>query len=387
MTRRLWKLEQILVGLNEHQESEANEVTVEKDFFTDDYIRLIKNSHMIPHTDKSLQAQDWQKELSMLINDPEQLLSMLGLDRSLLDNALLANRDFQLRVTPSYASRIKKGDSNDPLLRQVLPIGAELNKVTGFTADPLAEKHASPRKGIIHKYRGRVLLVAATQCAINCRYCFRRHFPYTEHQVNRDQWDEALDYIRRDASIHEVILSGGDPLALADKQLSWLVEKVAAIAHVRRLRIHTRMPIVLPARVTPSLLQVLTDTRLKPVMVIHCNHAQEVDEQVEEAINRLRNANIATLNQSVLLKGVNDTSETLVQLSERLFEIGVIPYYLHLLDRVAGAAHFEVSENHAKNIYQQMMQSLSGYLVPKLVREKANALCKVPVFLYDEVRL
>ena len=366
---------------------EANEVTVEKDFFTDNYIRLIKNSHMIPHTDTSWQAQDWQKELSMLINDPEQLLSMLDLDRSLLHSALLANRDFQLRVTPSYARRIKKGDSHDPLLRQVLPIGEELNKVAGFTADPLAEKQSSPRKGIIHKYQGRVLLVTATQCAINCRYCFRRHFPYAEHHVNRDQWDEALGYIRQDESIHEVILSGGDPLSLADKQLSWLVNKVASIAHVRRLRIHTRMPIVLPSRITTALLQLLNDTRLKSVMVIHCNHAQEIDEQVENAITRLRNANIDILNQSVLLKGVNDTPEALVQLSERLFEIGVTPYYLHLLDRVAGAAHFEVSEDHAKNIYLKMMQSLSGYLVPKLVREKAHALCKVPVFLYDEVGL
>ncbi len=272
---------------------------------------------------------------------------------------------------------MRRGDPHDPLLRQVLPLAAECVSAPEFTTDPVGDLSAMAVPGVLHKYRGRVLLALTGACAVHCRYCFRRHFPYAEANASSDRWQAALDYIARDASIHEVILSGGDPLALADRRLADLARRLAAVAHVERLRIHTRLPIVLPARVTTELTDWLAGGRLQPVMVVHANHANEIDADVRAALARLRAAGVTLFNQSVLLKGVNDSVESLAGLSEALFAAGVVPYYLHLLDRVQGAAHFEVEEGRARQLMADLAARLPGYLVPRLVREVAGAPSKL----------
>ena len=329
----------------------------------------------------SLQERTWQEELAASIRDPETLWQLLELDPKLLDAAYLAANDFPMRVPQPYLERIRKGDINDPLLRQVLPLKNELVAALalGYTKDPLNENCSNPAMGLIHKYHGRVLLIVNPNCAINCRYCFRRHFPYQENKPGRSEWQQALEYIASDTSITEVIYSGGDPLAASDKQLMWLTEQIAAIPHIQRLRVHTRLPVVIPSRITGHCLQWLTGTRLKPVVVIHCNHFNELDEHVVAAMKLLKKAGITLLNQTVLLKGVNDSSDALCQLSERLFESDVLPYYLHLLDKVEGAAHFEVDDQRAKILHAELLARLPGYLVPKLVREVADQPHKLPV--------
>ena len=311
----------------------------------------------------------WQEELAASIRDPQELIHLLELDESLLENALNAHRDFALRVPRPYLERIRKGDMNDPLLRQVLPLGDELSAAPGYSTDPLQKNTANPTPGLIHKYHGRVLLIVSPSCAINCRYCFRRHFPYHDNKPGRHEWQRALDYIASNNTVSEVIYSGGDPLASSDKQLLWLTRRIADIPHVKRLRVHTRLPIVIPARITEQCINWLSDTRLQTTMVIHSNHPNELDEAVEKALKNLRRVGVTLLNQAVLLKGINDDGATLVRLSERLFEVGVLPYYLHLLDKVSGAAHFEVDENHAVSLRDVMLAQLPGYLVPRLVRE------------------
>ena len=334
---------------------------------------------MITRTLPTWQSKSWQEELADLITSPDELFSLLKLDPSQLAGAWQASGDFPLRTTRAYAQRIKIGDPADPLLRQILPLGDELHAVPGYGPDPLQEADANPLPGLIHKYRGRVLFIVAPQCAINCRYCFRRHFPYQDNAPGRQQWQAALEYIRADSSIEEVIYSGGDPLVLGDKQLLWLSTQVAAIAHVKRLRVHTRLPIVAPSRITDECLEWLTLPQLQTVMVIHCNHPQEIDADVVDGLAHLRRAGVTLLNQSVLLKGVNDDSHTLAALSKALFEAGVLPYYLHLLDKVAGSAHFAVSQAEASAIYQSLLTLLPGYLVPRLVREDAHAGSKTPL--------
>ncbi len=334
---------------------------------------------MITRSAVTVDSLTWQEQLASSIRDPKQLLDMLDLSHSLLNGALNAHGDFPLRVPHSYLQRIAIGDPNDPLLRQVLPLGDELLAAPGYSEDPLKEQSSNPIAGLIHKYHGRVLLIVSPNCAINCRYCFRRHFPYQDNKPSRNEWQAALEYIASDNSISEVIYSGGDPLAASDKQLRWLTQQVAHINHVKRLRIHTRLPIVIPSRTTDSCLQWLTETRLKTSMVIHSNHANELDTEVASALARLKNAGVTLLNQAVLLAGVNDELSVLQQLSERLFDVGVLPYYLHQLDRIHGAAHFEVSDIKARQLASELMATLPGYLVPKLVREIPDAQNKVPL--------
>jgi EF-P beta-lysylation protein EpmB len=292
---------------------------------------------------------------------------------------LAAHSDFQVRGPHAYLSRIRKGDPNDPLLRQILPVSEELLAVPGYSKDPLAEQQANPVPGLIHKYHGRLLLVVSPNCAVNCRYCFRRHFPYQENRPARPEWQNALDYSARDASISEVIYSGGDPLVTGDNQLRWLTEQIAGIRHVKRLRIHTRLPVVIPDRITDSCLQWLTETRLQTSMVIHSNHPNELDDSVGSSLLALKSAGITVMNQSVLMAGINDDTDTLAQLSERLFEFGTLPYYLHQLDKISGAAHFEVSDETARQLHSQLLVRLPGYLVPKLVREIPGSPSKVPL--------
>jgi EF-P beta-lysylation protein EpmB len=288
---------------------------------------------------------------------------------------------------------MRKGDPRDPLLLQVLPVGRELLPRPGFVADPLAERgglpapahpdgatrSVRPARGLLHKYRGRALLILTGACPIHCRYCFRRHFPYEEESAAAGGWEEALGYLEADPSIEEVILSGGDPLLVPDRFLAELALRLAAIPHVKRLRIHSRTPVVLPERVDGDLLAWIGATRLAPVLVLHANHAREIDGAVAAAMADLKAAGVTLLNQSVLLAGVNDSASALTELSQALFEVGVLPYYLHLLDRVAGAAHFEVDEAAARRLMAEVASRLPGYLVPRLVREVPGAPAKVPV--------
>lgn len=334
---------------------------------------------MITRSVASVDSLTWQEQLATSIRDPKLLLKFLELDSSLLDGALKAHQDFPLRVPIAYLQRINKGDINDPLLLQILPLKNELIDAPGYTADPLGEQSANPIPGLIHKYHGRVLLIVSPNCAINCRYCFRRHFPYQDNKPGRSEWQQAIDYIAKDSSISEVIYSGGDPLAASDKQLLWLTEEIARISHVKRLRVHTRLPIVIPDRITEQCLHWLTSTRLLTSMVVHSNHPNELDDNVAQALKRLSQAGVTLLNQTVLLSGINNSIETLQQLSERLFQIGVLPYYLHQLDRIKGAAHFEVTDQNAKQLVTQLMAQLPGYLVPKLVREVPDFPNKMPL--------
>jgi EF-P beta-lysylation protein EpmB len=319
----------------------------------------------------------WQVELSQAVNSLDELLALLELDPNQLQANWQATRDFPLRVPRCFIAKMRKGDPHDPLLRQVLPLHAELLQVPGFTSDPLAEKQANPLPGLIHKYHGRVLLTAVGSCSINCRYCFRRHFAYADNNPGRAGWDKAMAYIAADSSIKEVILSGGDPLVANDDYLRLLSHKIAAIPHVNTLRIHTRLPMVLPARITEGLVSLLAELPLQVVLVTHCNHANEIDAKVEHALARLRAASICLLNQTVLLQAVNDSVEVLAELSQRLFSQGVLPYYLHLLDKVQGTAHFEVAEQRALELVRKLQALLPGYLVPRLVREEPGKPNKV----------
>lgn len=323
---------------------------------------------------------DWREQLRNVITDGPSLLAELGLDAAALGFSEQACRDFSLRVPRAFVRRMRPGDPNDPLLRQVLATADELSSPAGYGPDPTGETGgAIARAGIIHKYRGRLLLVVTGGCAINCRYCFRRHFPYGDNQNSRREWRQALDYVANDPSITEVILSGGDPLVADDDYLAELCGHITAIPHVRRLRVHSRLPIVLPDRVTPALLNALSPNGLQTVMVVHCNHANEIDTSVGRAFARIRERGMTLLNQSVLLAGVNDSVAALVDLSETLFAHGALPYYLHLLDKVRGAAHFDLPEERARELHAAITAELPGYLVPKLVREIAGEPAKTPV--------
>ena len=322
--------------------------------------------------------QDWQRSLANTINDAHALLSDLNLSPdSSAETTLIPN--FPLRVPREFVARMEKGNPNDPLLLQVLPLLKETEYHPGFCHDPVGESAKNPIPGLLHKYHGRVLLTVAAGCAIHCRYCFRRHFPYEDNVPGTTGWQRALDYINNDPSIEEVIFSGGDPLMLKDKPLSTLVNRLEAIKHLKRLRIHTRLPIVIPGRITNSLISCLNETRLQSVIVLHANHPNEIDHSVTHALEKFQPTNITLFNQSVLLKNINDQADCLEKLSHALFEANVIPYYLHLLDRVHGAAHFEVSEQTALKIIQQMTHRLPGFLVPKLVREVAGEPSKVGI--------
>lgn len=332
---------------------------------------------MIPLSSASWQTASWQSELAQAINHPADLLAALELTPDLLPAALASAQDFSLRVPRGYVARMRKGDPRDPLLLQILPLAQEQLTVSGFTDDAVGDLAAMAVPGLLHKYHGRVLLVTTGACAVHCRYCFRRHFPYSDANPGTQQWEAALEYIRADTSIREVILSGGDPLTLSDQRLSSLVKLLEKIPHLKYLRIHTRLPIVLPERIDDALLNWLTGTRLKPIMVVHANHANEIDDNVRLALALLAGRGVSLLNQSVLLRSVNDSAQTLAELSEALFDAGVLPYYLHNLDRVSGAAHFEVDEASACQIMEQLRASLPGYLVPTRVREQQGAHSKL----------
>lgn len=322
----------------------------------------------------------WQNQLSQAITQPKALLEALDIPLSFLDGAQQGADAFAIRVPKAFIKRIQKGNIHDPLLRQILPLADEMAlPPKGYSLDPLEESNTNTTSGIIHKYSGRVLLITNGTCAVNCRYCFRRHFPYEDNRLNTEQWDVALDYIRERNDINEVILSGGDPLSNNDQRLFSLIAAIEAIPHITRLRIHTRLPIVIPDRITPALVNRLKLSRLAIVTVIHANHANEIDGDVAQSLGRLHAAGIHLLNQSVLLKGVNDTAGSLIALSERLFTCHVIPYYLHLLDPVIGAHHFDVDERTAQSLIAEILKKLPGFLVPKLVREVAGEESKSPI--------
>ena len=334
---------------------------------------------MIPASAGQKNVPEWQRALANAVRDPAELLGLLELDAGVLNDRVDPAQPFPLRVPRGYVARMRRGDVRDPLLAQVLPLAVEGAAQAGFVRDPVGDRGAMTRPGVLHKYAGRVLLVTTGACAIHCRYCFRRHFPYAQANPRTGTWREALDYIAADSSIEEVILSGGDPLSLPDPALADLVARIEAIAHVRTLRLHTRMPVVLPERVDAALLDWLGNTRLSRVVVLHANHGREIDHTVDAAVERLRALGVTLLNQAVLLRGVNDTVEAQAELSHRLFASGTLPYYLHLLDPVRGAAHFEVSSTEARALMRDLAARLPGYLVPRLVREEPGRPGKTPL--------
>lgn len=318
----------------------------------------------------------WQRELSRSFTRPADLLEFLELPAGL---PVPAGTHFPLRVPRGFAERMRKGDPRDPLFLQVWPQVQEAQDAPGFRQDAVGDLARLRPGGIIHKYQGRALVVATGACAVHCRYCFRRHFPYGKLLAARDHWRETLHELAADRSIHEVILSGGDPLSLPDEKLAEFAQALEFIPHLARLRLHTRQPIVLPERVDDGLLAWLRRGRLQKIIVLHVNHANELDDHVRAALSRLRALGLPLLNQSVLLRGVNDSVDALSELSEALFKTGVMPYYLHMLDRVQGAAHHEVPEDEARSLMRACAARLPGYLMPRLVREDAGAAAKTPV--------
>jgi EF-P beta-lysylation protein EpmB len=334
---------------------------------------------MIPANRLPAQPVRWQQLWRESVSDPHELLALLGLAERAGELLPAADTGFALRVPRGFVARMRHGDADDPLLRQVLPQAAELGEVPGFTRDAVGDLAARSANGVLHKYEGRALLVATGSCAVHCRYCFRRHFPYAEETAAANRWSEAVGHLRADRSIGEVILSGGDPLSLSTAKLAELGDTLAAIPHVRRLRIHTRLPIVLPERVDTEFHRWLAALPLQRVVVLHANHPAEFDAAVDAACARLRDAGATLLNQAVLLRGVNDDADVLAGLSERSFAAGVLPYYLHQLDRVTGAAHFEVPDERAQALLDALRRRLPGYLVPRLVREVAGEPSKTPL--------
>ncbi len=325
--------------------------------------------------------EDWLTQLADVITDPDELLHILNVAD---DEELLAGREarrlFALRVPRAFVARMEKGNPNDPLLRQVLTAKQEFVAAPGFTTDPLEEQH-SVVPGLLHKYRNRALLLVKGGCAVNCRYCFRRHFPYADNQGNKRNWQTALAYISEHPELDEIIFSGGDPLMAKDHELDWLMSELEAIPHIKRLRIHSRLPIVIPARITDVLTARIARSSLQVLLVNHINHAQEIGDDFRSAMAKLRQAGVTLLNQSVLLRGVNDSAQTLADLSNALFDAGVMPYYLHVLDRVQGAAHFMVEDEEARAIMRELLTLVSGYMVPKLAREIGGEPSKTPLDL------
>jgi EF-P beta-lysylation protein EpmB len=330
-----------------------------------------------PH---SPQIPNWQSLWRDSIRDPSELLEALSLQGFSDRLSATAHDQFPLRVPRGFAAKMRAGDINDPLLRQVLPLHEESLQTPGYHWDAVGDMAASQQPGVLHKYQGRALLVTTGSCAVHCRYCFRRHFDYAGETAAANRWQDAVDYLAGDTSITELLLSGGDPLSLSTAKLRSLSDQLKPLKHIKRLRFHTRLPIVLPERIDAEFIDWLGSLPYQLVFVVHANHANELDANVDSALARLAGAGVTLLNQSVLLKGVNDSSEALAKLSERLFDAGVLPYYLHMLDRVHGAAHFEVDEPQAKAIMADLMTRLPGYLTPKLVREIAGQPNKTPVY-------
>lgn len=338
--------------------------------------------HIITRKVESVE-QNWLKQLANGISDPAKLLEQLEIDPTPWKNGFEARKLFAQRVPQSFVDRMEKGNPYDPLLRQVLPLSEEFEVHQGYSNDPLEEQNnAIP--GLLHKYRNRALMIVKGGCAINCRYCFRRHFPYDENKGSKSVWQTSLDYIQQHPEIDEIILSGGDPLMAKDDELSWLVARIADIRHLKRLRIHSRLPVVIPARITEQLTELLGQTRLQVILVTHINHAQEIDQTLANALDKLKQVGVTLLNQGVMLKGVNDSVSSQIALSNALFEAGVLPYYMHVLDKVQGAAHFFISDQQAKEIMAGVLEQTSGYLVPKLTREIGGRASKTPLDLHLE---
>ncbi|SCB95927.1 EF-P beta-lysylation protein EpmB [Gilliamella intestini] len=311
----------------------------------------------------------WIVDLANVVTDINILYSYLGLNADTVSSSMQqARKQFPLRVPRAFINRMKKGDSNDPLLLQVLCHEDELLNVNGYSHDPLQEQD-NTIPGLLHKYHNRALLITKTGCAINCRYCFRRHFPYHDNQSSKQNLVMALEYIANHPELDEIILSGGDPLMAKDHEMAFLISELEKIPHVKRLRIHTRLAVVIPSRITPKLCQLFAKSRLQCVVITHINHPNEIDNDVAQAVSLLKKQSVTMLNQSVLLKNVNDNADVLAMLSNRLFDIGILPYYIHLLDKVQGAAHFWIDDESAKVIMKQLAEQVSGYLVPKLARE------------------
>ena len=325
--------------------------------------------------------KNWQTQLSEAITSVDELLSILKLE-SLRENVYVP-KHFELRVPRGFVAKMTIGDRDDPLLKQVLPDQREQINVTGYVADPLSENTQNPVKGMLHKYQSRVLLTITGACAIHCRYCFRQHFDYSANMPTADAKENIVNYIAEHPEINEVILSGGDPLNVTNRRLFAWLDTLESIPQLTTIRLHTRLPVVIPARLDEALLERLSQSRCHIVMVIHCNHANEIDVLTSEYLQRARAAGITLLNQAVLLKGINDSVEVQAQLSQRLFSAGVLPYYLHVLDKVAGAAHFDKDEQSSNKLYWSLLAALPGYLVPKLVRELPNKLFKVPIDIYN----
>jgi len=325
-------------------------------------------------------GESWSRSLAQAVRDVDQLVELLNLPKSLSPQALAAARLFPLMVPKSYLNRIEPGNPSDPLLLQVLPLGDEFDQAPGFTEDAVGDNQSKTAPGLMQKYAGRALFIATGSCAVHCRYCFRRHYPYGDEPKTMAEWEPAFAALEADTSIKEVILSGGDPLMLTDARLAKLFERFNSIGHLSRLRIHSRLPIVLPDRMTDRLIDLMRSSRLTPIMVVHANHPQELQNDCAQALKKIVQAGITVLNQAVLLKGVNDSIEPLEQLCERLVDLGVIPYYLHQLDRVAGTAHFEVPEQVGRLLIEALRKKLPGYAIPQYVREIPGEGHKTPLF-------
>lgn len=322
---------------------------------------------------------NWQQQYKDSITTIDALCDALDLQINQLPLSYSASQQFPLRVPWSYVQRMQKSNPQDPLLLQILPHAHEENHVASFSKDPVGDLASIKSPGLLQKYHGRALLLATSRCAIHCRYCFRRHFPYSSQNPRYDAWENAINEIAKDMSINEVILSGGDPLVLNDDELSSLIAQLESISHIKRLRIHTRLPVVIPARINKDLISWTNNTKLKVVVVLHINHAQELDNQLQKQLRELSTTNCTLLNQSVLLRNINDESDILIELSEALFQAGILPYYLHLLDKVEGASHFEVCETQARKIMHELASKLPGYLVPRLVKEESGHTSKTLV--------
>ncbi|WP_342063731.1 EF-P beta-lysylation protein EpmB [Acinetobacter pittii] len=327
------------------------------------------------------QEQNWQSQLSDLITDPSELLSLLELSsEQLLSGAILASEKFKLRVPRAFVGKMNAKNPLDPLLLQVLPHHLELEEHPEFVTDPLGEEAANQLPGVLHKYKSRFLLTLTGACAVHCRYCFRRHFPYQENLPKNEDWLNIKNYIEANPNINEIILSGGDPLTLSNRKLALWLERLSSLKQIQILRIHSRVPIVIPNRIDEELISLLKNSRLRIVLVVHSNHASELDDFTCSKLLQLSDHHITVLNQAVLLKGVNDSAQTLIDLSYRLFEARVMPYYLHVLDKVKGAQHFDLESSEIDEIYRDVLANLPGYLVPKLVREIAGEKNKTPLF-------
>ena len=323
---------------------------------------------------------NWKQQLNQAISDPLELLEILQLEPQQQLHFNLQQQPFKIRVPLAYIRKMKAGDPQDPLLLQVMSQHQEELLSADYSTDPVGDLDASKVPGLLHKYHGRVLLITTAACAVHCRYCFRRHFPYHEQQAEKQQWAAPLQYIAQDTSISEVILSGGDPLVLSDEKLHMLIRQLENIPHLQRLRIHTRLPVVLPDRITDSLVELLSANRFNVTLVLHANHANELATDEQAVLKKMQQAGIILLNQAVLLKNINCQLDQQITLSEALNSCGVMPYYLHLLDAVQGAAHFDVKLQQASQLISGMQQYLPGYLVPKLVREIAGEKSKTPAF-------